>query len=335
MAGGSKTAVYAAIGANTLVAIAKLAGFFLTGSGAMLSEGIHSIADVGNQALLAVGIRHSEKEPDADHPYGYGRAQFSWALISAVGIFFLGCGVTVMHGIHSILHPETPEDLTAAFVILALSFVIEGATFLVALKAVQDQSRQAGLSMLEYIKDGPDPMGVAVLIEDSAACIGIVIAAIALVIADITQNGVWDGVGSICIGALLGALAIFLIRKNKDYLLDRSMDPVKRDSLIAAIAEHEAVEGVDDVKATVLGANTARFKAEVDFDGHVIAANALEGMDLEAIWASVNTEEEMRAFLIEFGESLLHQLDIEESDIEDKMREIAPELEHIDLEADE
>lgn len=335
MAGGSKKAVYAAIGANSLVAIAKFVGFGLTGSGSMLSEGIHSVADVGNQSLLAIGIKHSEKEPDADHPYGYGRAQFSWALISAVGIFFLGCGVTVMHGIHSILHPEPPSDLTIAFIILAVSFAIEGWTYWIALKAVREQSAVAGMTLMEYIKHGPDPMGVAVLIEDSAACLGIVIAALALGIAQFTQNGVWDGVGSIAIGLLLGALALFLIRKNKDYLLGRSMDAAVSEDLVKVIADHEAVEGVHDVKATVMGAATARFKAEVNFDGKVVAAHALEDMDLKAIWDSVNSEAEMRAFLIEFGEKVLDQLDVEESDIEAKMKAVAPELKHIDLEADE
>ena len=113
------------------------------------------------------------------------------------------------------------------------------------------------------------------------------------------------------------------------------MDPAARDSLVKVIAEHEAVEGVDDVKATVMGAATARFKAEVNFDGKVVAAHALEGMDLEAIWAETNSEAEMRAFLIEFGEKVLDQLDVEEADIEAKMKEVAPELQHIDLEADE
>ena len=335
MAGGSKKAVYAAIGANTAVAIAKLVGWGFTGSGSMLSEGIHSLADVGNQSLLAIGIKHSEKEADADHPYGYGRAQFSWALISACGIFFLGAGVTIMHGIHSLQHPEPPQDLTVAFVILAISFVIEGWTYWVALKSVREQAAAAEMSLMDYIKDGPDPMGVAVLIEDSAACLGIVIAALCLWLADMTQNGVWDGVGSILIGVLLGLLAIFLIRKNKAYLLGRSMDTSKRDALVKVIADHEAVEEVDDVKATVMGAASARFKAEVNFDGRVVAEHALDGMDVAEVWANVNSEEEMKAFLIEFGEKVLDQLDVEEADIEAKMKEVAPELKHIDLEADE
>lgn len=335
MAGGSKKAVYAAIGANSLVAVAKLTAWGFTGSGAMLSEGIHSLADVGNQTLLAIGIKHSEKEPDADHPYGYGRAQFSWALISAVGIFFLGCGVTVMHGIHTLQHPEPPADLTLAFVILAISFVVEGWTYWVAYKSVRDQAREANMSLMAYIKDGPDPMGVAVLIEDSAACLGIVIAAICLTIAQVTQNGMWDGIGSILIGILLGLLAFFLIKKNKGYLLGRSMDASKRDTLVKVIADHEAVEEVHDVKATVLGASSARFKAEVNFDGKVVAEHALRDMELTAIWDSINSEVEMKAFLIEFGEKVLDQLDVEESEIEAQMKDVAPELKHIDLEADE
>jgi zinc transporter 9 len=335
MASGSTKAVYSAIAANSFVAVAKFGAFLFTGSGAMLSEAIHSVADVGNQSLLAVGIHRSKAAPDEEHPYGYERAQFTWALISAVGIFFLGCGVTLAHGIHSAMHPEPPGELGLAFVILAVSGVVEGWSYWMAHKAVRDSARESGMSFMEYVRDGPDPMGVAVLIEDSAAVLGIVIAAVALFVADLTGNGLYDALGSIVVGLLLGALAIFLVRKNKKLLMDRAMEPEARRELVELIANDPAVEGIDDVKATILGASSARFKAEVDFDGREVARRALDELDLDEVWAGIHSKEELQDWLIDFGETVLDQLDVEEQRIEDRMREAQPGLKHIDLEADE
>ncbi len=335
MSSGSTKAVYSAIAANSVVAVAKFGAFLFTGSGAMLSEAIHSLADVGNQSLLAVGIHRSQAAADEEHPYGYERAQFAWALVSAVGIFFLGCGVTLAHGIHSALHPEPPGELGVAFVILALSGIVEGWSYWVAHKAVRQSAQEANMGFMDYVRDGPDPMGVAVLIEDSAAVLGIVIAAVALLVADLTGNGIYDAIGSIFVGLLLGVLALFLVRKNKKLLMDRAMEPAAQKALVDIIAGDPTVEGVDDVKATILGASTARFKAEVNFDGREVASRALEHIDLDEAWCRINSRQELEGWLVEFGEMVLNQLDVEEQRIEDNMRAAQPGLKHIDLEADE
>ena len=180
MAGGSKLAVYSAIGGNTVVTIAKASAFAMTGSAAMLSEAIHSFADVSNQCLLAFGIKKSEKTADGQHPYGYARDRYIWTLISAVGIFFIGCGVTVYHGVHTLMEPQAISDYKVAFAVLLFAFIVEGLVLWYAVKAIGKEAKSMDLSLIEYVKAGTDPTGTAVLLEDSAAMLGVVIASIGI-----------------------------------------------------------------------------------------------------------------------------------------------------------
>ena len=216
MASGSAFAVYAAIGANSVITVTKLTAFAFTGSGAMLSEGIHSFADVCNQTLLALGIHKAKKEPDHTHPYGYGRDSFIWAMISAVGIFFLGCGFTLYHGVHSLLHPEGVEitHIGVAGGVLLFSFLLESWTLWVAYKAVKESAEATSMTFSEYLKEGPDPMAVAVLLEDAAAVFGVCVASLCIGLFVLTGNPIWDAVGSLLISALLGTVAIFLVVKK-------------------------------------------------------------------------------------------------------------------------
>ena len=209
MKGGSSTAVYAAIIGNSIVMIGKFIAFFFTGSAAMLSEGIHSFADVSNQCLLALGISRSQKTPDEMHPYGYVRERYIWALISAVGIFFLGCGVTVYHGISTLIDPNPVSDFTLAFVVLGFAFVVEAITLFVAISAVADEAKKNKQSFLTYLKRGSDPTGVAVILEDSAAISGVIIASTGLLLTYYTGNTVFDSMATILIGLLLGLVAVF------------------------------------------------------------------------------------------------------------------------------
>jgi len=166
---GSKMAIFAAIGANSLVTVAKLAGFAMTGSGAMLSEGMHSLADVGNQSLLAVGLKMSQKPADEDHPEGYGPEAFIWALVSAVGIFFMGAGVSITHGVQALFaeghHGEGSTNWSWAIGILVFSLVIESLSFGVAAKGMYDDAKSHGQGLLEYLWTTDDPFGVAVIMR--------------------------------------------------------------------------------------------------------------------------------------------------------------------------
>ncbi|MFT5679109.1 MAG: zinc transporter 9 [Myxococcota bacterium] len=334
MAGGSTKAVYAAIVANSIVAVLKFIGFAFSGSGAMLSEGIHSIADVTNQLLLAVGIKRAEREADEDHPYGYGRDKFVFAMISAVGIFWFGCGVTLYHGITSLLHPHPVAALELAIGILVVSGLIESVTLWIAWVAVRDGAKKDGMALKEYLLKGSDPMGVAVLLEDGAAVLGILIALATLGLSLATGNLIFDAIGSILIGVLLGAVAAFLVVKNRTVLLGLSMSTQNTSRVVEILSGDPVVESVHDVKTTVLGTDQTRFKAEIQFDGEAIARRFLITQDLATIWERINTEDELRTFLIEYGDHIVEALGDEIDRLEDKVRLAAPEIRHVDLEAE-
>jgi len=332
---GSKLAVYAAITGNSVVLVAKLVAFLLTGSGAMLAETIHSMADVGNQALLAVGIRRSERAPAGEHPAGFGRDAFVWALISAVGIFFLGCGLSVAHGVESLLsHDHEVVATGIALAVLALSFVVEGFTLLVAVRAVVRDARARGMGVIRHIRTTGDPFGVAVLLEDAAAVFGVTLAAVALILTRVTGAVWWDAVGSIAIGVLLGGVAWFLIRKNRDLLIGRSVGDEQRERIHQLLADDPAVESVAIERAIITGAHSFRISAELDFDGAYLAERYLEGRDLASIRERLGTDEQLRTFLEEFGEQVCELVGDEVDRIEERLRSELPEARAIAIEPD-
>jgi len=337
MASGSAKAVYAAIGANSIITVTKLTAFVFTGSGTMLSEGIHSFADVLNQSLLAMGIKKAKREPDETHPYGYGRDSFVWALISAVGIFFLGCGFTLYHGVHSLMHPEDVEltDIEIAGGVLLFSFVLEMWTLWVAYKEVKRAAEASGMTFGEYVNDGPDPMAVAVLLEDAAAVTGVVLASMSIGLFAMTGNPIWDAIGSLLISLLLGAVAIFLVMKNRKALLGQSVHIDAKQGVIDILENDPAVESFHDVKATVMSADSFRFKAEIDFDGSQIAETWLAKQDVEALFARASGDTDaFRAFLVEYGEHMSEAIGDEIDRLEAKIQAAVPGAKHVDLESD-
>jgi zinc transporter 9 len=337
MASGSTKAVYAAIGANSVIMVTKFGAFAVTGSGAMLSEGIHSLADVMNQSLLAMGIKKAQRAPTPDHPYGYGQDSFIWALISAVGIFFLGCGVTLYHGIHSLLHPEgvVLQDIEIAGGVLLFSLLLESWTLWIAYKEVRRAAQELGVSFGEYLRRGPDPMAVAVLLEDAAAVIGVILASICIGLFVLTGNPVWDAVASIIIALLLGMVAVFLVIKNRESLLSQSVAPQQQQQILDLLEADPAVESVHDVKATVLGADSFRFKAEIDFDGTAIAAHWLEQQDLDELFEKASADKaSFHTFLLQYGEVMCTALGDEIDRIEEKIRAKVPKAKHVDIEVD-
>jgi zinc transporter 9 len=335
MAHGSTQAVYIAIAANTVVMVAKFGAFAVTGSAAMLSEGIHSVADVGNQALLALGIKRSEKGPTEAHPYGYTRERFIWALISAVGIFFLGCGVTLYHGITSLLHPHealTADQLPVLMGVSLFALVVEGGSLMVAFRVVRKDAR--GVPLLKHLRESSDPLGAAVLLEDAAAVLGVITATICVGLSVATQNPVWDSVGSILIGLMLGGIAIVLVNRNRELLLGESPRKEIVDKVRAILDAQPEVDAVLDVKAVVLGSGRLRFKAEIDFDGRELARQKIDTMDLEATLASLTDTAALNTFLLDFGDDMVESVGDAVDRIEARATEAVPELAHVDLEAD-
>ena len=212
--------VIAALSGNALIMVLKFIGFLLSGSGAMLSESIHSFADTANQALLMVGIKRSKKKATKEFSYGYGKERFLWALISACGLFFVGAGATVYQGINALFENEHVAVSWIVFAILGISFVVELFTLWLAYRELRATTK--GMRLKKALEYG-DPATIAVLYEDSIAVLGVVVAFISILLTKLTGNYYWDAIGSITIGIMLGVMAIVLINKNRGLLLEKAI----------------------------------------------------------------------------------------------------------------
>lgn len=239
MAGSSKVAIYGAIAANTAIAVSKFVAAFFTGSSSMLSEGIHSLVDTGNGALLLLGIKKSQKPADSKHPYGYGNEIYFWSFVVAVLIFALGGGIALYEGIEAILHPS-PVDRTYIrwnYVVLLLAIAFEGFALFVALKQFNANRREK--SLVKELVASKDTATAAIVIEDTAALVGLVIALLAVFVSDMTGNIYADGAGSVLIGLLLISVSLFFAVECKDLLIGEGL--VQEDiQTIRDILEKEA-----------------------------------------------------------------------------------------------
>ncbi|KAL2077703.1 hypothetical protein ACEWY4_027207 [Coilia grayii] len=220
---GPGKVVMVAICINGLNFFFKLLAWVYTGSASMFSEAIHSLADTANQALLAIGISQSVRNPDAVHPYGFSNMRYIASLISGVGIFMMGAGLSWYHGIMGLLHPQPIESLLWAYCILAGSLVSEGATLLVAINEIKKSALQQGVSFYEYVMQSRDPSTNVVLLEDAAAVFGVIMAAGCMGLTSLTGSPYYDSIGSLGVGTLLGAVSAFLIYTNTEALLGRSI----------------------------------------------------------------------------------------------------------------
>ncbi|MEC9093425.1 MAG: cation diffusion facilitator family transporter [Planctomycetota bacterium] len=331
MAGsGSKTAVAAAIGGNFMVMLGKIGAFVFTGSGAMLSEAIHTLADLLNQILLLVGIVRSDRNPDDAADYGYRAERYVWALISAVGIFFLGCGVTVYHGISSLFHPHELDHIWWAVGVLVFSLLLEGWVLLIAVRSVLNDAK--GKPFFNYLRKEADPATAAVVLEDFAACLGILIALGAIVLALVTGNPIWDAIGSIVIGVLLGLIAIWLIGRNSKLLIGVSVPAPIREQVLNIIKQNPAVEEVVDFKTRILDTETFRIKADVRFDGEALA-HKLEP-ELKSAFDKIKDFQDFRNFAQQYADDVVELLADEIDAIEKRIQENIPQAKHMDLEAD-
>lgn len=325
---GSKKSVIAAISGNSVVMVAKFTGFFVTGSGAMLSEAIHTMADLMNQILLLIGIVRSEKAPDKEYHYGYGRERYVWALMSAVGIFFLGCGVTVYHGVSSLMHPHEITGLGWAIGVLLFSLVIEAIVLWVAFKALWDA--RGDKPFVEYLRKDADPSAVAVLLEDGAACTGVIIALVTIGLTKLTGHVWWDAIGSITIGLLLGAVAIWLIVRNKELLVGRSMPEEARAKVREILRKHGMVEEVVEMRSTIIDTETYDVLIAIEFHGDRFADRLTD--ELRAAYEKIEDFEGFQKWAAEYGDRVLQLLGDEIDAIEAEIREKVPAVKHIDIE---
>ncbi|MUN63768.1 cation diffusion facilitator family transporter [Kocuria sediminis] len=265
--GGSLLTVLVALGANFLVAAAKTITAAITGSAAMVAEAAHSWADTGNEVFLLIAERRSARPRDRSHPRGYGREGYVWSMFAAFGLFVAGSVVSITHGVQELGAEQSEADYLPAYIVLAVSFVLEGVSFAQALRQTRGLAGELGLHPLRFIQRTSDPTLRAVFVEDAVALIGIVVAATAMAAHQLTGNPVWDAAGSILVGVLLGVVAVFLIVRNKDFLTGQPTDPWLHERLLAAILADPEVQRATYLHTEFVGARKVFLVAAVDLTG--------------------------------------------------------------------
>ena len=326
--------VWRAMVGNSVITVLKGLAYLKTGSPAMLSETVHTLVDTGNQAILLIGLKEANKASDSRHPYGYGRAAFFWALVSALGLFWAGAGVTLYHGIEKVIHPP---DIVAAgwetWGILGVSILIDG---WVLGKVVQDlrESKPEGVTFLQHVRGITDPFVMAVLMEDTAACTGVLLATVGIGMTEVTNNIMWDVGSSIGIGALLGGVAVYLVKLNQRLLLGQSVDRATEKTIRNLLMGRPAIEAVHSVQSQWVGPAAFNFKAEVDFDGTYLAAQLHRQYEPMFLESKEGLKVDLPLILAWYAEDVTRLVETEVKASEGLIRSHYPQAAHIELEPD-
>lgn len=263
MKDGSRRAIVAALFANLGIAAAKFVGFAFTGAASLLAEAIHSVADTGNQGLLVLGGRRSQRPPTEEHPFGFGSERYFWAFVVALVLFSLGSLFAIAEGVDKLVHPHEVESPAWAFAILGVAVVLEGFSFRTAFREAQPLRR--GRSWLGFIRHSKSPELPIVLLEDSGALVGLVFAIMGVALATITGNGRFDAIGSIAIGTLLGVIAIVLATEMKSLLIGEAASPRLEQAIRDAMEASPEVERVIHLRTLHLGPDEVLLAAKLEF----------------------------------------------------------------------
>lgn len=263
----SMTTVLIALAANTIIAILKTIVAAFTGSASMVAEATHSWADAGNEVFLFIAERRSAKPADERHLLGYGREAYVWSMIAAFGLFAVGAAVSVIHGVTSLTHPEEEADYFWAYVILAAAFVLEGISFLQARRQLRAGAAQAEMSRLDFLSRTSNPTLRAVFFEDAAALVGLLLAGTGIYLHQVTGNPVWDAVGSIMVGLLLGAVAVYLLSRNMAFLVGQVADDRVYDAALNWLLARPEVQDVTSLHLEYVGPEKLFIVGAVDLAG--------------------------------------------------------------------
>jgi cation diffusion facilitator family transporter len=268
----SKLAIYGAIAANVAIAFTKFLVAGITGSSAMLSEGIHSAVDTFNGALLLVGLKLSHRPATPEHPFGHGKELYFWGLIVAVLIFGLGGGVSFYEGMQHIRHPAPMQDPTWNYVVLGAAALFEGASFVIALRQFLEKSGQT--PFWEALHRSKDPTTYTVLAEDSAALVGLAVAAGGIALSHHFEMPELDGAASLIIGLLLAGVAVLLIRESRGLLIGEGIRPETARAIRSIALGQPMVRDVGRVLSMYVGPDDALVTMDLDFDDDTTAADA-------------------------------------------------------------
>lgn len=268
--------VLVALAANTLLAVLKSIVAVLTGSASMVAEAAHSWADAGNEVFLVIAERRAEKPADREHPLGYGREAYVWSMIAAFGLFGVGAAVSVLHGVQSLAAEEAETSYTWAYAVLGAAFVLESVSFFQARREVRRRARDADVSRVTFLDKTSNPTLRAVFFEDAAALVGIVIAAGGLALHQATRQPVWDALGSILVGLLLGWVAIYLLRRNMAFLVGEVADPRAYETVLGWLRERPEVQTVSTLHLEYVGPDKMFLVGSVDLLGDDPESEAAE-----------------------------------------------------------
>lgn len=265
MAGNSKIAIYGAIAANVGIALMKFVASYFTGSAAMLSEGIHSVVDSFNGVLLLYGIKRSRKEPDEKHPFGYGKEVYFWSFIVAMFIFALGGGMAIYEGVMHIVHPHgsNPDMRLWNYGVLIGALGLESVSFFVAFREFRKSINGKGI--ISALRQSKDAATFAVLLEDTAALVGLAVALIGVTLSDVLQMPIIDGFTSIAIGIILCLVAVFLARETKGLLVGESASIDDLDVIHNILISNKNVISYSNINTMHLGPDTVLLAVKVDF----------------------------------------------------------------------
>ena len=269
-AGGESTlTVLVAFGANFAIAVAKTAAAAVSGSASMLAEAAHSWADTGNEVFLMIANRRSARPPDPRRPLGYGREAYVWSLLAAVGLFVVGASVSIWHGVSELIGGEqaSGRDYLLAYAVLAISFVLEGISFLQAFRQLRGEAHRLERDLFTHALETSDPTVRGVFAEDAAALLGIVIATAGIAMHELTGAAAWDAIGSILVGVLLGVVAVLLIDRNRRFLTGEPGSADLREAAIARVQQLPDVATVRYLRLEFIGPRQLFLVASVDLTG--------------------------------------------------------------------
>ena len=272
--------VVVAFVANLAIAVAKITAGLIGGSSAMLAEGAHSVADTTNQVFLLISLKLGRKEADDTHPFGYGKERFFWSLLAAVGIFVSGAAFSIYEGVHGLLSGESEvAGYLLSYIVLGVSFLAEGTSWLTAVRQLRREAKEAGRGMLQHVRLSSDPTVKTVFSEDTAALVGLVLAATGLALHQLTGEAYWDAGAAIAIGVLLAVVAYVLGRDTKEMLIGEAAPAELRTDILTALDGHPEVERVVEVRTMLIGPNKVLVAARLDMDDDLGAAAVEDSTD--------------------------------------------------------
>ncbi|HEX7061267.1 MAG TPA: cation diffusion facilitator family transporter [Woeseiaceae bacterium] len=269
MASGSKKVIIAALLGNTLIAVTKFAAALFTGSSAMLSEGIHSVVDTGNQVLLLYGLRRARQPPDPLYPFGHGKEVYFWSFVVAILIFAVGAGISIYEGIRHLMEPHPMTDPLVNYVVLSIAMVFEGAAWTFAL--LEFNKTRGKLGYFEAVHRGKDPTLFVVLFEDTAAMLGLLVAFAGVALADATGLAWFDGTASILIGVILAATATWLAYETKGLLIGEAAGRRVTDGIRNILLGFKEVRHVNEILTMHMGPDFILLNLSVKFADDVTA----------------------------------------------------------------